>query len=101
MKVVLALLAVSAANGFTPSSSMPKQTTALNNIGSKWAYDPFGGIYQDNHYYRGGDPHSSSGLNNNVGSKWAYDPFGGIYQDNHYYRGDLTTSSSDRWAHEM
>lgn len=97
MKVFLALLTASTVSSFAPTSTS-KQITALNNVGSKWAYDPYGATYQETAAYHPVGATNQENALNNVGSKWAYDPYGATYQENFFYHRDPT---SDPWTDDM
>lgn len=91
MRILLTILAVSAVIGFMPTST-PKHTTALNNVGSKWAYDPYGGTHQENFFYRR-DPT----LDPSVGEVWYFQPWGFVTQPQFY---PLEKTGLDMWYFE-
>lgn len=75
MKVILNLITVSAASAFMGVVSNKQSTTSLNNIGSEWAYDPFGAVYQHNFFY-----HADPTVDPWAGDKWYYQPWSGVSQ---------------------
>jgi hypothetical protein len=91
MRILLTILTASAVSGFMPTST-PKHTTALNNVGSKWAYDPYGATHQENFFYRP-DPTSDP----SVGEVWYFQPWGFVTQPQFF---PLEKTGLDMWYFE-
>jgi hypothetical protein len=91
MRIFLTLLAASAVSGFMPMSGT-KHTTALNNVGSKWAYDPYGKTHQENFLYRK-DPN----VDPNAGEVWYFQPWGFVAQPQFF---PLPKTGIDMWYFE-
>jgi hypothetical protein len=92
MKILLALVAFAAVDAFTTTGVSKKQTTALNNIGSKWAYDAWGKTGQENFFYHK-DPNSDPWS----GDAWYYQPWSFIPQPQFF---PLEKTGIDMWYFE-
>lgn len=92
--VSVLLLSASAA-AFTPATPRTNPSSdiiVMNNVGSKWAYDPYGATLQENFYYNkdpNGDPYAED--------KWYFQPWSYVSQPQFF---PLEKTGVDMWYFE-